>query len=287
MKEILKRMYYGANRLIESLISIISVLLFSSYKGDSYFKKQRKNRKQNDCCYIFGNGSSLSKFLECSIIKDINNIMAVNFFASSPYFKIVKPNHYIVLDNILIGTAKRKFSQEKVNALYEDLFSVSWPLTFFFPSNGDKKIVERLTKNPNITIVVYNMTPISGIKSISHWLYRHSFGMPWPQNISNAAVFCALNSGFKKIYLYGIEHSWLKSFDVNPETHRIFCNDGHFYEKDNIRWFQRGDYCEWLKNIHRAMLSHFELREYADSIGAKIINKTPASFVEAYEFDEY
>lgn len=286
MKEFLKHLYASVQLVNKTIISIVSVILFSNRKSDSFFKNE-KQKHEGGTCYIFGNGPSLHDFFS-SVSTEGKEIYVVNYFALSEYFQKVKPTNYIVLDNVLVGNpASWEYDKEKVESLYRELSTVDWKMTFYYPSNGNSKMIERLKENPNITICIYNMTPVSGYKSISHWLFKRSLGMPWPQNISNAAVFCALNSGYKKIYLYGVEHSWLKSFDVHPETHKIYMNDGHFYEKDNIRWFKKGDYCQWLLWINRALQSHFELREYADSIGAKIVNKTPTSFIEAYEFDEY
>ena len=203
MKKLLKSIYQLAGLVFDTFVAFLSTMLFSSFKSIRLFKQQSKIYKDADC-YILGNGSSLSDFLEDNTL-DNKNIMVVNFFGSTPHFKKVKPNFYIVLDNILIGRSDRQSSKDKVNKLYEDLISVDWPMTFLYPSNGDKSILELLRQNKFITTIIYNMTPVSGLKSISHCLYRKSLGMPSPQNISNAAVFCAINLGFKKIYLYGWE----------------------------------------------------------------------------------
>lgn len=286
MKKTLKFLYKTCGKLVDTLVSLLSVLFFSKFSVNKYFKKQQKIRKANECCYIFGNGSSLKSFLE-SNPQHLENVMVVNFFGSSSLFRELKPNMYIVLDNILIGRPVGDYPKEQVEKLYEDLQAVDWPMTFFYPSNGTRSIISSLLKNKNINIVTYNMTPVSGFKSICHWLFKKSLGMPRPQNISNAAVFCALNFGFRKIYLYGVEHSWMKNFSVDPDSHRIYLDDGHFYDKNNIEWLKKGEYCDFLSHIHMALKSHMELREYADSINAKVVNKTPTSFIEAYEFNEY
>lgn len=286
MKTILKKIYQWTQKLVESIISLLSVLFFSSFKVDGFFKKQQKIRKEGDVCVILGNGASLKSYLASSP-SNADNIMVVNFFANTHFFRELKPSMYIVLDNILINRAEREYDKDEVCRLYDNIQNVDWPLTFYYPSNGDQNVALKLKQNKNISVIVYNMTPISGFKRLSQWLYSKSLGMPFPMNISNAAVFCMLNSGFKKILLYGVEHSWLKSFDVDPKSHRIYLNDGHFYNEDEIEWFKRGEYCKRLMEIHIALKSHFMLRDYADSIGAKIINKTPTSFIEAYEFDEY
>ena len=160
-------------------------------------------------------------------------------------------------------------------------------MVLYFPNNGDLNMLNKVVENKNVRICIYNMTPVDGLKTVSHFLYRLNLGMPRPQNISNAAIFCAINSGYKKIYLFGVEHSWLKNFDVNPDNHRIFVNDSHFYQLDNIRYYKKGEYLRSIINISKAFKSHFLLRRYADSRGAAIVNKTVTSFIEAYEFTEY
>lgn len=288
MKKLLKGFFSFTKQLFDTIVSIFSALLFSSYKVDKYFKRQRKARTQGEVCNILCNGPSLAPVLD-SDHPVFENSFAVNYFAFSEHYQKIKPNNYIVLDNADTGTVPLTEQEKKdVERFYNIMvYETNWPMTFYYPNNGKKEYIDIISKNKNINVVVYNMTPISGFKKVCHWLYRHSLGMPRPQNISNAAVFCALNAGFKKIYLYGAELSWMKQFEVHPKTHKLYMNDGHFYEEDNIRWFERGTYCNWLLYIHMGLKSHFDLREYADSIGAKIINKCPTSYIEAYEFEEY
>ncbi len=288
MKNLLKKLNNCLVTLMGTIVSILSVILFSKFQSVRCFRKIRGQRNINDTCYILCNGPSLSHLFE-EDHKEMGNVFVVNYFANTEQYKIIKPNNYIVLDNRVVG---RDFVSEEQKKMVLNLYNniadnTTWPMTFFFPNNGVRKYANILLRNKNIKVVVYNMTPVSGIECISRLMFRLSLGMPRPENISNAAVFCALNSGYKKIYLYGVEHSWMRSFDIHPETHKLYMNDGHFYEKDNIRWFKKGDYLTWLGWTQQAMKSHFELRGYADSIGAKIVNKTPTSFIEAYEFEEY
>ncbi len=289
MKKILKQLSKFSEELMESMVSLISIIFFSSFKTNKFFKLEKKKRKEGDACYILCNSPSLQSVLENEMIPE-HNVCVVNFFGNSDSFTKVKPDYYFVLDNILVGRATKERMEkvkEPVNKLYNNLMNVTWPMTLFFPCDGNKKIIRKLKANPNISVTLFNKTPVSGFKGLSYFLYRLNLGMPRPQNISNAAIFCAINAGFKKIYLYGVEHSWQKSFDVDPETHRIYANDGHFYKKENIRYYKRGDYCRVLLNHHLVFKSHFMLREYANYLNVKIVNKTANSFIEAYEFEEY
>ena len=197
MKKILKKIYSATKNLVDTIVSLISVILFSSLRADRHFKHQRIIKSGDEECHILCNGPSLSDVINKGGI-DFKNAFVVNYFATTEQYRIIKPNNYIILDNIEIGRDKTITNEQKrmVYNLYETIVNeTQWPLTFYYPSNGVKEYIDILKRNKNITVVIYNMTPVSGLKCISRWLYRHSLGMPLPQNISNAAVFCALNAG--------------------------------------------------------------------------------------------
>lgn len=267
-----------------TLVSILSVVVFSKYFTKNYFKTILNGNDSHTNIYILGNGSSLTSFLDEKKTDMPEHIMVVNYFATAPQFKLLKPKHYIMLDNNLCIKANEGnlSSQQK---LIKALLEVDWKLNLYTPADSDPSLIQEFRKNININLVLYNRTPVDGYKFITHKLYDWCLGMPRPQNVSNAAVFCAIAAGFKLIYLYGVEHSWTKTFDVDPETHRIFLNDGHFYEKENKRYLPQGEYVRWLKYISMALKSHYELRFYADRCQVKIINKTKQSFIEAYDYD--
>ena len=288
MKKLLKKLSGNCSLMMESIISIFSVIIFSSFKTNKYFKREKNRRKDGDVCYILCNGPSLQSLLDSNNVPD-NNMFVVNFFANTDVFFKIKPDNYFVLDNILVGRATKERmerAQTVVDKLYENFAKVTWPMNLYYPSDGSKKVLSKILENKNITACIYNKTPVSGFKHLSFFFYNHNLGMPRPQNISIAAIFCAINSGYKKIYLYGVEHSWLKNIDVNPENHKIYANDEHFYNKENVRYYKHGDYCELLYKHYLTFKSHFKLRDYADYKKTQIINKTANSFIEAYDFDE-
>ena len=284
----MKWLYASTTSLGQSIIGLFSALFFSSIKASRSFNRMRKNIKDNEKAYVLANGPSLKTFLENGEYPS-KGVFVLNMFAFSPYFQILKPDNYIVADQLLCGRptqAQAKFV-DSAERVYDIINHIDWDMNMFFPNDVYPSVVEKISSNPHIHVVYYNRTPIEGTKGFRHFMYRHNLGMPTPQNVTNALVFCTINLGYKKVYLYGVEHSWTKNIDCDPEVHRLFINDGHFYNEDEKRYYDRGRYCELLLNIHKMMKSHFLLREYADFVGTKIINKTDNSFIEAYEFDEY
>jgi hypothetical protein len=283
MKKVAKKIYECTTLLMKTLVSLCSVLLFSKYNVKKVFKNIQESI-QNEPLYILGNGNSLNSFLESG--KDIpENLMVVNHFASSPFFRQVKPRNYIIVDNNLCIAPETPEGTVARDNLINSFLRVDWEMNLYMPTDSSVELLCDLKKNENLNIVQFNRTPVDGFYCICDWLYDMRLGMPIPQNVTNAAIFCGIASGYKTIYLYGAEHSWTKSFEVDPVTHQVYMNDGHFYQNDNKRYIEKGVYKEWLKAIYLALKSHEELRRYADKRGVKVINRTPQSFVDAYDFE--
>lgn len=285
MKKFFKTVLSLLSQSGDTLISIMSAIVFSKYNTRKNFKRVLKDKDCPKEIYILGNGSSLNTFLEERSSNMPEHVMVVNYFATTPQFKSLKPKHYIMLDNNLCIKADEgnaSHQQKLIKALSE----IDWNINLYMPADSDSSLISLFKTNQFINVVLYNRTPIDGITAITHFFYNMRLGMPRPQNVSNAAVFCAIASGFKTIYLYGVEHSWTKAFDVDPDTHRVFLDDGHFYESENKRFLPKGEYMRWLNDIAWALRSHYTLRKYADSCGVRIVNKTKQSFVEAYDYED-
>ena len=93
--------------------------------------------------------------------------------------------------------------------------------------------------------------------------------------------------GYTKIYLYGADHSWTKTLDVDNENFVISIQP-HYYE-DNEKELQRVR--EAYKNLRLhdvlgsmvvAFRSYWEIKDYAEAIGVEILNHTPGSMIDAF-----
>jgi hypothetical protein len=109
--------------------------------------------------------------------------------------------------------------------------------------------------------------------------------MPYLRNVMTQAIMCAVNKGYKKILLYGADHSWTRDLDAD-EKNRIYIKDKHFYEDDVKRYLPVGMYREYLYQHYLTFLSHSIMNNYAKYRGARIINKTKHSFIEDYDTEE-
>lgn len=75
--------------LDNTLISVISAIFFSSKLTHKNFATVCNSLSRGDVIYILGNDSSLNEFLNFGN-NLFQNVMVVNYFASSPLFKETK-----------------------------------------------------------------------------------------------------------------------------------------------------------------------------------------------------
>lgn len=283
MKKYVKLAFFGSVKFIETLISISSVVLFSSFSTARNFKRYKKNNKNTDC-FIIGNGYSLRKVLndEIEIFGD-QDVFTVNLFYETIFFHRIKPPGHIIADEGFWQSTFDERILEVQKRFKENLLTVTWNMNLFVPYEGYMKLSKVLESNELIKIVPYNRTPVTGNAKISHFLYRKNLGMPKPSNVLNAAIFLGLNLGYKKIYLYGADHSWISDLFVD-ENNDICCYENHFY--DNTRTsskMSKGSLSLGLKSIVDAFESYKLLDIYAKRMNSRIINKTKGSFIDIFD----
>ena len=284
MKKILKKLFNSTLILCQSLISVISVLIFSS------FNLSRKNKKQsfndNQECFILGNGPSLKQELTENFnffLARNKNILCVNLLCEDPVFYELKPSYYIITDEGFWNETNDERILNIQKQFVLKMQSVNWDFTLFIPNDG-KTYFENKLNNKFVKICYYNRTPVNGFKCIRHFLYRKDLGMPAPHNVLIAAIFVFINMGYKNINVYGADHSWVADLYVD-ENNDLWSYQNHFYDDKKVAFkLKKGSLYTGLQGIVKAFESYQLLREYSESIGAKIINRTKKSFLDIFEY---
>ncbi len=283
MKNLFKWAYNQTILFFKTLMSLVSVLFFSSFFAAFIHKKNNTDKKQ---CFVLGNGFSLKKVIDddATIFND-KDVFVVNLFYETTFFDKIKPNNYIIAD-----PAFWEFSNvERIIKIQSDfkkkLAAVSWDMNLFIPNDGFKILSKAFKANDKIKLIPYNRTPVDGYKLVSHFLYKNNFGMPRPTNVLNAAIFLTLNLGYKKINLYGADHSWISDLEVD-ENNNVCCFQNHFYDdKKELYKMPKGTLAVGLKGIVEAFESYELLEIYSKSINAHILNRTKGSFIDVFDHD--
>ena len=266
--------------MIDAAASFGKVMLLSrrpSAAGD--LKKER--------LIIMGNGPSLRETIarHSDILKE-SDTLAVNFAANADSYRELKPNLYVLADPHFFRVGDDgKSSDPNVVRLWDNIASTDWPMTLYVPCKA--QLPDAVARNVHMAVRRYNLTPGEGMRGPVHWLYRHGLAMPRPRNVLIASIMVALREGYRDIYIVGADHTWSRDLWVD-DRNRVISVQKHFY-KDNDKEFERvaQEYAGYhlhdiLNSLTIAFRSYHRIADYAESIGAKITNCTPGSFIDAF-----
>lgn len=241
---------------------------------------------------ILGNGPSLADDLPRLIehrADSSRDFMAVNFFAEDDRFEAVRPCYYVLSDPMFF---RRSEYHDRVMALYATLDrKVTWPMTLYVQYYNPERFDYRaVLPNPNIRIVRFHTQMYRGFRSVEFWLFRHGLGSANFGTVVQVGEYIGLLLGYREIDLYGVDHTLLDGLCVDEEN-RLCRADHHYYDSERpapkpiFMKVPRAPYTMaiYLAEVAELFRGHEVLRDYAASLGARIVNRTRGSMIDAYE----
>ena len=289
IKSMIKFFLKTGYNIIFSCFSLLRVLVFSKYNV------KLNSIKDNGGCYILGNGPSLKHDLQYNFdFLNDKKIFVVNNFATSNYYKIIKPKYYVFADPAywsLIETSETVKNCKITLEIIRD--NTDWEMIIFVPSSAFKNSVfsDFFKKNKYVTLVDYNTTVISkkGFDCVNYFLFKKNLAAPHIQNVLVSSIYISMNIGFSEINILGSDHSWTKELFVNDEN-QVCTIDNHFYDVTKVKYnvFTRIDNSvykmhEILRDYALMFEGYHQLKKYGDYLSVKIYNRTENSFIDAFE----
>ena len=241
---------------------------------------------------ILGNGPSLAEDLPRLIERrehETKDVMAVNFFALDERFETVRPAYYVLSDPMFFRDSA---CRDRVAELYRVLDEkVTWPMNLYVQYYNPERFDYRAAlPNPNIRIVRFHTQLYRGFRGVEFWLFRRGLGSANFGTVVQVCEYVALLLGYKTLELYGVDHTLLDGLCVDEEN-RLCRADGHYYDAVPATpkpIFQKVPHRPYTMSVYLAEVAelfrgHEVLRDYAASLGARIINRTRGSMIDAYE----
>lgn len=233
---------------------------------------------------VLGNGPSLAKNIaEDMELLNGNDTLAVNFAGNTPEFKRIRPRYYLLMDPHFFNLPS---SDPNVGRLFKHLDEdVDWEMTLFLPTRRNAAALG--INNPHIHIERFNPVGVEGYDWLVKLACDTGRGLPRPRNVLIPSIMVGIWLGYKEIYLLGADHSWLRTLDVD-DNNNVVSIQPHFYadgEEEHRRvatLFRDTHLHELLWGFHLAFKGYHSIRPYADSIGVKIYNSTPGSYIDAF-----
>lgn len=281
-----EKFQHFVSQLFSSIGTVLKVILRSK------LRIQLPSIK-NERLIIMGNGPSMKEVIHKHAEQLVGkNLWAVNYFGNSDLFELVKPNYYLIVGPEFWREGVREQNIRLRKILFDNFISkTKWSMQIFLPAEAFKSafLKEYLDKNEHLSFHPFNTTPVEGFDFLTHSFYRFNLGMPRPHNVIIPSLMVALNLGFKNIFLTGVEHSWLPTISVNDNNEVLHLNK-HFYDPSDLKnhkMYLLGIRPRRLHEVlHKLMLAfkgYFTIRDYAETMDAKIHNTTPKSFIDAFE----
>lgn len=276
------------DNIVQTLVSCLKVLLLSKFNLPKFTNSQEN-------ASILGNGPSLNHSLEDNL-EFIQNtdIYCVNNFASSSVYTMLKPQNYIMLDPAFFmynpSNAERKDIEMTLTAI---LNHTTWEMRYFVPAKfRNSYIVSEIKKQkPNIQVLYFNYTIIKGFTFLKHWLFDKNLGMPQCQNILAATLYVALSQQYKKIFLFGADHSWHEEIRIS-ETNELEMRQLHFYDNASttkhqavvdVRDNSKPKLHAQFLSLHKAFYAYEVLKKYADYKNIQVFNASKKSYIDTFE----
>lgn len=274
-----ERVQKALSTAASSAASLIKMGLRSRPVGRAMKKPQERE------LVVLGNGPSLSQTLAGH--RDwlsARDLMAVNFAANSDEFFRLMPGHYVLADPHFFHGAD---SDPNVARLWENIRRADWPMTLHVPAAEQRRAEQYIAKRGHISVHPYNLTPVEGYAWLRRAAYARGLGMPRPRNVLIPSLMLGLNSGYRTIYIAGADHSWSRTLWVD-DANRVVSIQPHFYpDSEKERERVASEYAGYhLHDIYTSLAiafrSYFDIAGYAATLGARIINITPGSFIDAF-----
>lgn len=246
-----------------------------------------------DTCVILGNGPSLNDSLKENF-DFINKYpkVCVNYFCKSDYYEKLKPSIYVL-------NAPEHFAEVAPTKLHndarEEMFNLigsktTWPLKLVIPASTKKYPFwhDKIAKNKNITVDYFNQTPVEGLQFFCNWVFKNNLGVPRPHNVLIPSLVIALNLNFKKLYLFGADHSWHEQWVLNKDGDFEM---GHVHFYDTKGYFAKSVNMDGGKKLFHELLykfyltfkGYFIIKDYAQNRNAAIYNASKKSYIDAFE----
>lgn len=222
-------------------------------KRNSEFKLSREGSR----CFIVGTGPSLKDLPEDFlrlISKEVS--FGVNFLYKSSFFEVIKPDYYVLMDDLFWGDYSNVFSD--VSSMYGGAGPI------FVTDYRAKDIINN--------DAIYLHAKHYPVDSVRLDICGNSSAL---MNVVSYSIATAIFLGFKEIYLVGCDYN---AFCTSGVGH---CYDDHELKESglNLAYF--------LKFYHITTQFHYLLSAEAKKRGVKIVNLTDGSLLDAYQRSSY
>ena len=279
------------SNLGKTFASCIRILLQSTFSNILAIKFNQK-----EVCLILGNGPSLKQTIDTYPSETLQqfDLMAVNQFADTDYFSVLKPKFYLLnaVTYFQEETALSPLYQNLRKELYKSLSEkITWDMYLIVPFRAKKSsnFKDLLNSNPHIHAVYFNQTPGEGFTCFTNFVFNRAWAMPRPHNVLIPGIMHAIHLNYKTIAIVGADHSWLGEISVNNNNEALV-HQKHYYDEQTSRPEKVQDYITRPRKLHEILhkfylsfKGYWDIDTYSKKRKVSIYNCSEVSMIDAFE----
>ena len=284
-------MHKSAKKLKENFIDFISTLIFIPVVLLFSRKSKYPELKIENDCLIIGNGPSLLRDIEkIDAFSTRFDKICVNYFGESDLFVKLKPKIYVIYDPGFWEPANEEMLIKTGELFKKIIKETTWEMYFFAPFQFKKNKFYINSTNKHIKFVFFNAISIDGFPGFIRFCLTHRLGMPRASNVIIPSLVFAIDLGYKKIFLSGVDHSWHQEIEVKSDS-KVYVVHKHFsgnHSKPVPIYLIPGD--SESTTMHRLFLTWANLfkgyeliNDFAVRKQVEIFNLTENSFIDAFK----
>lgn len=257
------------------------------YLRYQHFRNEIIREEKQKPLFVLGNGPSLSALIDSPIERDQISICTVNFSVLTDSFLQLKPDMHVFAEVEFFD-----LSDPEIRHLFDYLIEkVDWRMELYAPYGVPDSAIRELGRNKNIVICRFPVEQlnIKGklLKRLEYSFYRKGVAAPFVMNVIVGCIYCGINRGYKKLYLYGVDHSWMNDIYVGPDN-QVYLVDRHYYGVEKRLWYNSATgrsftMFDLYSNFARLYDSYIRLQGYVTWLrDVEVINRTPESFIDVF-----
>ena len=213
----------------------------------------------------------------------------INEFANFDVFTIIRPKQYTLSDPMFfMDTIQKERGDRVIDSLKN---KVSWDMYLYINSYWRKSDrIKYLMDNENIHIVFYHSFQYDGIPSIRNFLFKRGWANGEYSTVILNAIYANLMVGFRDVELYGVDHTFFEGLTVNNDNIPCYIYRHSFDDNCDLKPIlftsnfskQYMDMPSYVWEKFDVFRGHKIMNDFANYIGATIVNCTRNSLIDAY-----
>lgn len=282
-------------RIIKDIISIFIYLLRTIIEGRTHFKRLQVLHGRK--LHVLANGPSLGKFLDNidtdPLVDEFCDFAAVNDFITDERCLRIKPKYYVLSDPMFLYKTNL-YTERGLRVMNAMADKVDWDMILFVRfDTKNSEFLPILSKNNHIKIEhyhSYHFPLFCKMVKVRRWLYKHGMGNGEYSTVALNALYAGITMGYKQIYLQGVDHTFFDGLMVNDDNIPCYVYKHSFdtsevvkpmlWHYDESRKYKNLPY--FLLEMYSIFEGHWVMADYANYVGAKILNCTEGSLIDAY-----